>query len=234
VDSIKDVVSARALQVFSRRLVEAQEAERTHLARELHDEIGQLLTGLSLILESGARSSADAMRASVNEALALTAELLARVRNLSLDLRPPLLDDLGLPAALLWQFGRYTAATGVKVQFTQSGLAGRRFGRDVEIAVYRVAQEALTNVARHSGTAEVSVHVVMDHNVLRVEIEDRGCGFDPDAAFANASSGGLLGMRERVKLLNGAFQVQSALGAGARLTAEFPLEDRRVASAGSD
>lgn len=165
----------------------------------------------------------------VNEAQALARELLGCVRNLSLDLRPPPLDDLGLHAALLWHFDRYTSPTGVQVGFTRSGLAGQRLGRDVEIAVYRIIQEALTNVARHAGATEVSVHVAIDHNVLQrvlgVEIEDRGRGFDPEAALTSVSSGGLLGMRERVKLLNGAFEVKSAPGAGARVTAEFRLVD---------
>jgi PAS domain S-box-containing protein len=229
----KDVSERRqaqeGLQTFSRRLLEAQEAERQHLARELHDEIGQALTGLSLILETAARSPMDTIGVHMNAAQALARELLGRVRNLSLDLRPPPLDDLGLHAALLWHFERYTSSTGVQVGFTQSGLAGQRFGRDVEIAVYRIVQETLTNVARHSGATEVSVHVAVDHNVLRnvlgVEIEDRGRGFDPEAALTSVSSGGLLGMRERARLLNGAFEVKSAPGAGARVTAEFPLVD---------
>lgn len=208
------------LETLSRRLLEIQEAERRHIARELHDEIGQALTGLKLSLEmsTGARGSAAAP--SLDEARRLVNDLIARVRELSLDLRPAMLDDLGLLAALVWHFERYAKQTGVRVEFQHAGL-DRRFRPDVETAAYRIAQEALTNVARHAGVRAVAVRVRAEGNALTVEVEDRGRGFDGAAALR--PSGGLGGMRERAVLLGGRLTVDSALGAGTCVTAELPL-----------
>jgi signal transduction histidine kinase len=210
------------LSALSRRLLDVQETERRNLARELHDEIGQLLTGLTLILERSKRLPPDASVACVNEAQALAAELLARVRNLSLDLRPAMLDDLGLLPALLWHFERYTASAGVKVAFTQRGLDGRRFPADIETAAFRIVQEALTNVARHSGAYEAAVTLTADDTRLKLAIEDRGAGFDPDAVFRDERSSGLIGLRERARLSNGWVTLTSVRGSGTRLTAELP------------
>ena len=210
------------LAALSRRLLEVQETERRNLARELHDEIGQLLTGLTLILDRCKRLPPDASIACVSEAQALTAELLSRVRNLSLDLRPAMLDDFGLLPALLWHFERCTASTGVKVAFSQRGLDGRRFPADIETAAFRIVQEALTNVARHSGAYEATVTITADDSVLKLEIEDRGVGFDPDTVFRDERSSGLMGLRERARLSNGWVTLRSVRGSGTRLTAELP------------
>jgi signal transduction histidine kinase len=212
------------LQELSRRLLQVQEEERQHLARELHDEIGQTLTGLQFTLELGERLSGDGLRENVRAARGLVRDLTARVRELSLRLRPTMLDDLGLLPALLWHFGRYTAQTGVRVAFTHHGL-GRRFAREREIAAYRIVQEALTNVARHADVSEVAVRLTLDGRLLRLEIEDRGQGFDPEAALAAGQGCGLSGLRQRVSLLGGQFAVVSAPGAGARLRAELPVDD---------
>jgi PAS domain S-box-containing protein len=212
-----------ALRTFSRRLVEAQETERRHIARELHDEVGQLLTGLTLLLENGPRLPADALTTTVSEAHKLAQDLLGRVRGLALDLRPPALDDLGLLPALLWHFDRYRALTGVKVALQEYGLEGRRFTPEIETAVYRIVQEALTNVARHSLVHEVHVQLTANEEALILEITDEGCGFDPDAALDAMSSSGLIGMRERARLLNGQLTVHSAKGAGTHLIADLPL-----------
>lgn len=209
---------------LSRRLLDVQETERRYLARELHDEIGQLLTGLTLILERSKRLPAEASLTCISEAQALTTELLSRVRNLSLDLWPAVLDDLGLLPALLWHFERYTASTGVRVAFKQRGLDGRRFAPEIETAGYRIVQEALTNVARHSGAPEAMVTIVAADGWLRLAVEDDGAGFDPDAALKNARSSGLTGLRERTRLSNGRATVTSACGAGTRLTAELPTD----------
>src|SRR6202007_2887040 len=132
--------------VLSRRLIEVQEAERRRIALELHDEIGQLLTGLKLTLEIGARQPPGEARDSIAQAQTLVNELMARARKLSLDLRPATLDHLGLLSALPWHIKQYTAQTQVRVTFKQSGLEGRRFPSEIETAIYRIVQEALTNV----------------------------------------------------------------------------------------
>ncbi len=218
------------LQTLSRRLVEVQEAERGHIARELHDEIGQALTALKLTLEMAGRPAAGAdLRPDdapvLDDARVLVDELMTRVRDLSLDLRPAMLDDLGILPALLWHLERYTARMGVRVTFRHTGVNGR-FRPEVETAVYRIVQEALTNVARHSGKREATVRLWADAEVLGIEIADEGVGFDVAAAMAAGTTGGLGGMQERAVLLDGHLAVESAPGAGTRVTAELPLAPR--------
>lgn len=207
-------------EALSRRLVEAQESERRHIARELHDEIGQMLTGLSLILKSGPAPPSP-WRNRYTEAQQLIHDLTARVREMSLALRPAMLDDLGLLAALLWLFERYTSQTGVRVRFHHYGL-DRRFPAEVETAAYRLVQEALTNVARHAGAGEADVHIRARADVLWLRVADRGKGFDAGLA-TRGDSMGLVGMRERVSSLGGELSVDSSPGQGTFLTAWLPL-----------
>ena len=218
--AIQNATLFSRLQGLSGRLMEVQEAERRHLARELHDEIGQLLTGLRLTLEVP-ESPSPAVRERLAQAQELVAELLDRVRALSLDLRPSILDDLGLLPALLGHVERYTSQTKVRVHLEHSGL-DRRFAAETETAVYRIVQEALTNVARHGRVEEVTVRLWATDDVLGVQVEDHGAGFDPGAVGAGRS-GGLAGLRERAALLNGHLTVETRPGRGVRLTAEVPL-----------
>ena len=213
------------LRSLSHRLVEVQEIERRHIARESHDEVGQALTGLKLVLEMVASLPAEHVGANLSEAQGLVNELMARVRELSLDLRPAMLDDLGLLPALLWHFERYTAQTRVKVMFEHIGL-DRRFPPVVETAAYRIVQEALTNVARHAGVREATVRLWADQDTLSVQIKDQGTGFDPKAVLAAGVSNGLAGMCERATAVGGYLTVESAPGAGTRVTAELPLGGR--------
>ncbi len=210
------------LALLSRRLMEVQEAERRHLARELHDEIGQYLTGVSLILGELERRPLDTARAPLREAHKLVDDLIVRVRDLSLDLRPAMLDDLGLLPALLWLFERFSKQTNLEIDFHHSGV-NRRFQHDVETAAYRIVQEALTNVARHAGVSQARVHVSADHHLLSVVIADHGRGFDADTVLATAATSGFSGMRERATLAGGRLSVESGLAAGTRVRAEFDL-----------
>jgi len=218
--AIQNATLFSRLQGLSGRLMEVQEAERRHLARELHDEIGQLLTGLRLTLEVPEPTS-PVMGERLAQAQGLVAELLDRIRALSLDLRPSILDDLGLLPALLGHIERYTSQTKMRVQLEHSGL-DRRFAAETETAVYRIVQEALTNVARHGQVEEVTVRLWATDDVLGVQVEDLGAGFDPGAVNAGRS-GGLAGLRERAALLNGHLTVETKPGRGVRLTAEVPL-----------
>ena len=158
------------------------------------------------------------------EAQKIVSDLLVRVRDLSLDLRPPMLDDLGLLPTLLWFFGRYTDRTQVKVEFNHN-ISSERFTPRVEITAFRIVQEALTNVARHAGVDQVTVGLRADQHVLRVEVQDQGRGFDPRTQLTSNIGIGLAGMRERARCLKGQFQVESASGRGTRLTAVLPLND---------
>jgi PAS domain S-box-containing protein len=211
------------LQILSQRLVEVQENERRYIARELHDEIGQYLTGLKLVLDMATRSPGEDGKDNLKEALALADELMAQVRNLSLDLRPTMLDDLGLLPALLWHCGRYTDQTGVHVDLRHTNLEEQRFRPEVETAAYRIVQEALTNVARHAGVDKVTVRLWVEQDSLSAQIIDQGAGFDPDDPVISDTSSGLVGMRERAVLLGGELTIESAPGAGACLTAKLPL-----------
>jgi signal transduction histidine kinase len=136
-----------------------------------------------------------------------------------------MLDDLGLLAALLWLYERYTAQTRVRVAFQHQGL-DRRLDGSAETAAYRIIQEALTNVARHARVEEVQVQIVLDDGTLRVQIDDQGVGFDPEAVLASGVCCGLSGMRQRAALLGGRLHLASGPGAGTRLTAELPINDR--------
>jgi len=218
--AIQNATLYQRLQGLSGRLMEVQEAERRHLARELHDEIGQLLTGLRLTLDLPEPPS-PALGERLEQARGLVEELLDRVRALSLDLRPSILDDLGLLPALLGHVERYTSQTKVQVRLEHHGL-DRRFDPETETGVYRIVQEALTNVARHSGVDEVTVRLWSTRDVLGVQVEDHGRGFDLDAVLGNG--GGLEGLRERAALLNGHLTVETKPGGGVRLTAEVPVD----------
>jgi PAS domain S-box-containing protein len=211
-----DAVRLRAL---SHTLVQLQEEERRHLSRELHDEIGQKLTGLRFLLQ--ATTGDGAVEPRLEEARGLVDEILEKVRGLSADLRPAPLDHLGLVPALITLFERYSSQTRVAVDFKHQGAEGR-FAPDVEITAYRIVQEALTNVARHAEVDQVKVRVWTSADRLTVQITDRGRGFDPEAVLSSPRTGGLTGMQERVKLLGGKLTIESDPGRCTLITAELP------------
>lgn len=213
----------------SRQLVEAQETERRAVARELHDETGQVLTALALHLDlavshdpSDLGADRTSAQVGVVRARELVGDLIARVRRMSLDLRPVMLDDLGLLPALLWLIDRYTEHTSVRVELVHAGL-DRRFPADVETAGFRIVQEALTNVARHSGVASATVSVSADAGHLSIEVTDRGAGFDASAIVAGRSAG-VSGMRERATLLGGTFELESGPG-GTTIFVQLPFSE---------
>jgi len=212
--------SEQRLAELSRRLVEVQEQERRQLARELHDEIGQTLTALSLNLQQCARDNqCNPSGAAVSQALVW--DLQARVRNLSLELRPSILDDFGLWATLEWQFERFAARTGIQIDF-DGETSGARFAPAIETAGYRIVQEALTNVARHAAVDRVAVQARHHDGVLQLTVEDEGTGFDATAARSNTAHFGLMSMHERAALLGGVVTVKSQPGRGTRVSAELP------------
>jgi PAS domain S-box-containing protein len=203
---------------LSRRLVNLQEEERRTVARELHDEVGQLLTGLKLMI---ARADDPGTPSSREEMTQLVNELIRRVRDLSMDLRPPTLDELGLLPTLLWHIERYTRQTGIQVDLRHKNLR-RRFPPEIEMTAVRIVQEALTNVARHSGVARAKVTVRAEPARLRLRIEDEGRGFRLETPQAGHSSG-LEGMRERCRLLGGHLAIETLPGSGTRLSVNLPL-----------
>jgi PAS domain S-box-containing protein len=209
------------LMTLSRRLLEVQESERRHLARELHDEIGQILTGLKITVETSTNSTGNGA-GNLGDAREQIESLVKRVQDMSLDLRPAMLDDLGLLPALLWHFERYTQQTSVQVKFRHTGLRDKRFSPEMETAAYRIVQEALTNVARHAKSREVAVQVQSTVKALLIEIKDSGEGFDYAKALESRVSSGLSGMRERAGLIGGELSLASAPGKGTRIRASIP------------
>jgi signal transduction histidine kinase len=201
-----------------RALLTAQEEERSRISRDLHDQIGQALTAILLGLD---RNLERVDLRALTELRELAAVTLADVRRIALDLRPSVLDELGLAAAVQ----RYARelheryALDVHVLVTLP----KRLSSQEETVLYRVAQEALTNVVRHAQAGEVSIVATARGGSVQLVVEDDGVGFDP-AALAPAEQIGLLGMRERVELLGGSFRIESAPGAGCSVHARIPLQ----------
>jgi len=230
---LEEVRASRArLQTLSQRLLKAQEAERRRIAQTLHDEIGQMLTVLKFTLET-AHDDPELARSSgaLGEGIAMVAQLLQQVRTLALDLRPSVLDDLGLVAALRSYLDRQAQRAGLEGTFSVEGsqaqrLESVRLPNAVEIACFRAAQEALTNVLRHAQARHVSVVLRAEDDAITLLIRDDGVGFDVEAAQERAVAGGsmgLLGMQEQVALAGGQIAITAALGSGTRIQIRFPL-----------
>ena len=214
------------LRLLSFRLVQIQEEERQNISRELHDQVGQVLTVLKLTLDRAMPMCPPEVRKQIGEGANNITEIINLVRNISLNLRPAMLDDLGLLPTLFWHFDKFTAQTDIKVDFKHSGLE-RRFPPEITITAYRIIQEALTNMARYSGVNRVSVRAWSTSDRIFIQIADKGKGFNPEAIDARISSG-LHGMRERVRLLGGTLSVESTPGTGTILTAELPLPEKKT------
>jgi PAS domain S-box-containing protein len=217
---------AGRLRELSRRLLEAQEAERRRIARELHDEVGQSLTALKINIQSiSNKSTHPDVRSRLDECENILTQLLKQVRDLSLDLRPSLLDDLGLSAVLRWYVDRQAQRSGLRVRLQLDELADR-LPAAVETACFRVAQEALTNVVRHAQAKTISVKLQLKGVGLHLMVGDDGVGFDVPLALQRAASGaslGLLGMQERMELVGGTLKLESSPKSGTRVHAVFPV-----------
>ncbi len=219
------------IQALSTRLLEVQEQERRDIARGLHDEIGQSLTLVKIKLQLALhRDGSD--NALTEECVDITSQTIEQVRTMSLNLRPPALDDLGLEAALRWALERQQEASGWETEFRSDPITGR-LAMETETACFRVMQEALTNVARHAAAAKVAVHLRISGEELELTVRDDGRGFDQDAVRrrpAGRSSLGLISMKERAALAGGSLNIESADGAGTVVKARFPLRWRKPAA----
>lgn len=217
-------------QRLARELMQAQEQERRRLARELHDEIGQALTAVKLNLEALRSALNTPLVEQLGESMGLVEGALAQVRSLSLDLRPPMLDDLGLAPALRWyldrqaQRGKLTMEFSARPEFLRAPAA-------LETICFRVAQEALTNVLRHAQATRVKVQLTLEEDALDLTVADDGKGFDVLEARRQAQQGaslGLLGMQERVVLAGGRLDLISAPGVGTMVHVCLPVSERPV------
>jgi two-component system NarL family sensor kinase len=221
--------SERRFRALAKAVWQVQEQERRRLARELHDGIGQELTALKNQLELLAREAAGdgagRLGARLGAAVEMAGRALQDTRELSRLLRPPILDDLGLLPALSWLARTLRESAGLEVRIAGDGVDDR-LDPDLEILVFRVAQEALTNVLKHSGARDAALLLVRRGGWLELEITDAGGGFDAARTLdpaRGAAGSGLRGMRDRLELFGGRLRITSAPGAGTRLHAAVPL-----------
>ena len=223
----KDFELARDLQRLSEKLVTAQEQERRKIARELHDEVGQALTAVKVEL-AYAQNSVDGHGGPaglLHDARAITDGALQQVRDLSYLLHPAALDELGLPAAVDSFVKRFGKRSGIDVSLVHRGM-DQRLSPEIETAAYRIIQEALTNVARHSAATNCRVELVHTAGTLKLSVEDNGQGFNPAALGVREHGLGLIGIRERAFQLHGTALLDSRPGAGTRLVVEVPARRR--------
>jgi two-component system sensor histidine kinase NreB len=218
--------SRERLQALSRRLVEVQEGERRYIASELHDEVGQALTGLTLGLQLVDKKADDAqaVRAEVAEMNRMVERVLEELHRLAMDLRPASLDHLGLAAALRQHVAMVNEKYGLTAKFELVGIRDR-LPEDMETALYRIVQEALNNVARHARAKCVDVVLEQREDNLILVIEDDGVGFDPQVTLNKGGRLGLFGMRERAEMLGGQLIIESAAGKGTTLVVEVPYDN---------
>jgi PAS domain S-box-containing protein len=219
------------LRELSARVLEAREEEKTLIARELHDELGQLLTALKMDLawlRERLPAGESALAGKAGEMNALVDRTVTSVRRISAELRPLMLDDLGLPDAVTWLSDDFAARSGVRVNARIRLEEAGDIARPVANTLYRVLQESLTNIARHAQAKLAWVTLDCDGAVLRLEVEDDGRGID-EAALAKSRSLGVKGMRERVRYLGGTLEIGRAPRGGTRVLVRLPLEARAPA-----
>jgi signal transduction histidine kinase len=230
----RDVELAHELQELSAKLVRVQEQERRHIARELHDEIGQALTAVKVELAYAQRSIEDAHGSPtvLQTARAITDGALHQVRDLSYLLHPAALDEFGLVSAVEEHVKGFRKRYGIEAELSHASM-DTRLAPETEAAAYRIVQEALHNVAKHASATKCHVFLARQPDVLRIVIEDDGAGFDPSAPRSPDRRGlGLIGMRERASHLNGSVVIESARGRGTRVIVELPV--RRATDATRD
>ncbi|HRS75022.1 MAG TPA: GAF domain-containing sensor histidine kinase, partial [Anaerolineaceae bacterium] len=219
-------LAARQAQVreLAARLVEVEERERRRISGELHDEAGQSLLSIRLrleLIERGLPAGHEALRQELGEIRRLTEKTIVEIRRLLSALSPAVLEQLGLAAAIRQLAGRWRQASGIHI--TVRADLKRPAPKPVEVAAYRLAQEALHNAVRHSKASRINLSVVSADDALRLTVEDNGTGFCVEQALAKAGSLGLAGMRERVALLGGEFHLRSRPGHGTKISVLLPM-----------
>ena len=226
-----------AARNYSRRLIDAQEAERRRISRELHDQVGQILTAVKMNLHALQHKCAQPeILMSINDNLKVIDEAVDQIRDLSIDLRPLLLDDLGLVVALRWYLERQTRNLGIPAKFISGSLdEDDRFSSELETACFRIVQEGVTNIVRHARATRISVRLERVITELILLITDDGAGFD--ARMLRGASGiatlGLRGMEERAQAVGGSITIDSAPALGTEICARFPIKGEKRRDADS-
>lgn len=211
------------------KVITAQEEERKRVARELHDETGQSLStvivGISAVENSLPKDMAP-VKEHLSRIKSMMTQALTDIRKLILDLRPSVLDDLGLAAALRWYAKSHLEASGVDVTLETRRLDRKRFPPEMEIALFRIVQESINNIVKHAGASQARLRLELSDNAVFLEVEDNGQGFDIHEVRMSrdrARGLGILGMQERVALFGGKFHIESHAGRGTRIRVEVPL-----------
>lgn len=217
--------SYEEIRQLASNLQSIREDERTNIAREIHDELGQQLTGLKMDihwLSRKVKNADDEINEKMKESIDLINATITSVRKIATDLRPSILDDLGLPAALEWQGEEFEKRSGTKVKFINK--AGDMEVRpEVATAIFRIYQELLTNIARHANAGLVTALLDMEGNILRVSIKDDGVGFNTNT-ISNKKTLGLLGIKERTLLMGGTYEIKTEPGKGSETIISIPLK----------
>jgi PAS domain S-box-containing protein len=219
----KDLEDAhRKLKILSRRRVKVQEEERRHLARELHDEIGQALTGAKINLDAAMKESDGAKSKRIDDTAAILEKLLGQVRQISLDLRPSTLDDLGLVPALRSLLDQQGRRASVAVHLSAKNVP-ENLDAEIQTTCFRIGQEAITNAVRHANATRIDVDLSCENGNLRLQVRDNGRGFDADAVQAQAVGLGLVGIKERAALVDARAKIISSPNNGTTVEVSLPL-----------
>jgi signal transduction histidine kinase len=212
-----------------KKVVQAQEDERQRISRELHDELGQsmtsLLIGLKLLEKAGLDDEGYLV---IGNLSGTVSGMLSSIHDMALELRPTALDDLGLAPALAQYARESQGRLGFKIDFEVIGMNGRRLPREIESTLYRIIQESLTNVARHSMASKASIILKQNENSIIAIVEDNGVGFDTKQVLEKSHRLGLYGMQERAALVGGKLTVESTPGIGTTIYVEVPSESKAV------
>jgi len=228
IDVTNEIKAKERLKALTKELIKAQEVERERIAKELHDEAGQALSMVKInlnFLEKNINHDGTRARNLIRKTDKIIDSLIVELKRISLDLRPSMLDYLGLESTLRWYIKEFKRTTKMDVMYTISGFE-KRLPIDTEIAFYRIVQEALTNIVKHSLADRVKIEIKEEDKKITLCIEDNGQGFSVEKAFNPDTSGisfGIIGMQERVKNLGGDFEITSEKGNGTRLAMHVPL-----------
>lgn len=219
----KDLKNAnRQLNLLSQRRIKIQEEERRHLARELHDEIGQALTAAKINLQAAIKESDGGQSKRIDETAAILERLLGQVRQISLDLRPSMLDDLGLVPALRSLLDQQGRSASVAMHLSAKNVP-ENLDPEIQTTCFRIVQEAITNAVRHANATQIDVDLDRKNGVLQLRVRDNGRGFDPEYTQAQAAGLGLIGIKERAALVDARAKIISSPNKGTTVEVSVPL-----------